>query len=217
MTHLRRTRPRLQQQHHFCWPKPHWNLQHVRLKNRIHNSIHAAEDLLITMMETPNQSHPQITLHVEYLKKMDVATECQETECQGDRVPRDWVPRDWVPGRLSAKETECQERLSAKETECQVGLSAKETECQVGLSAKRDWVPSGTECQGRLSAKRDWVQRKTECQEKKIMYKKWFVFKNCWSVTVFIIQFIYNCYIEYICVFLFVNIARTIFQNIHNL
>ena len=41
-------------------------------------------------------------------------TECQETECQGDQVPRDWVPRDWVPRRLSAKETDCQERLSAK-------------------------------------------------------------------------------------------------------
>ena len=44
------------------------------LKNRIHNSIHAAEDLLIKMAETPAQSPPQITLHVGYLKKMSGLT-----------------------------------------------------------------------------------------------------------------------------------------------
>ena len=40
------------------------------LKNRIHNSIHTAEDLLITMMETPSRGNLQINLHTEYLKKM---------------------------------------------------------------------------------------------------------------------------------------------------
>ena len=40
------------------------------LKTKIHNSVHAAEDLLIKMMETPIRSHPQINRHTKYLKKM---------------------------------------------------------------------------------------------------------------------------------------------------
>ena len=43
------------------------------LKDRVCSSIHTAEDLLATMM-TPAQSPAQITLHVEYLKRMSGLT-----------------------------------------------------------------------------------------------------------------------------------------------